>query len=756
MGQSSSIPSQSTQRFNSRSWRRSHISVSAGDSSLLPSQIDDVPPLRQSQRFATFSRQVSSRSTPIESTITSRNQNVSTRNDFHLEEYERRQLFPSGRLHAESTPVTYITASPMPRHSRLSRLRGRLFSRHWNERPTIDHAQAGGGPFWRSDSAGARSGQAAQGHPAHTHQRRLSALAISRLANSATGSRTATAPISLHDSTTSATRRPSSMASHGSRGEQHSVSSTPRHAHQATYAQSNPANSLFSRLHRRRLSRNSRTDLAHQMESSANPWALNPLDANSNTDAFFDNSPLTRSTSNTTIPDQTVPTNFITDGPQREPRVLSDGHESPESYAGDATWIRRLNAARSSSRRHDSTAPSRSSGSHNRLTRPNDDLTWSVILRIAAGSAAAQASGDSLDSPVPVDTLRPRSQDATLHLMSHLLQHAEYRRHRGRDNSSLDRASSFDSMRIFRLVSRSTGSTSLGSTSLGDGSARQEPAVSLQDGYEDRNITVVLIALRTSAAENIRAEAMNEHNSPSRAHPRNSLLETAPSALHPIQAGDNADHQPPEMARRSRLSLLRRVSFGGLHGDGHDMSPDFIIRRHQRSFSTGIPNRSDMRVRPASYSFSESSPGPAPPPSTPAELAISAASSHITALTRAGSLGSSSTPSAAFAEESPHRTSFHEENPSVETRPLRSIRQRRQSDSDFARQRNLGAGAARRNGVVEPDDVDSMTPPANRSRNWLVYVVGTDLSQDHSLWSAPSLYNDVSLVPVSMSMLYII
>lgn len=763
MGQSSSIPSQPTQRSNSQPWRRSHISVSARDSSSLPAETDydprtlptlngPVPASRQSQPLATFSRQVSSRSTPVDSSITSPSHNVSTRNEVLLEEYERRQLSPREGVRAENTPVTYITASPMPRRSRLSNLRGRLFSRHGNQRPIEDDAQVGGGPFWHRSSSGAGSRQAAQGLRVHTHRRHLSSLAMSRIANSAPGSRSATVPVSLHGSTTFARRRPASMASHGSREEQASVSSTSRRARHITYAQSNPADSLFARFHRRRLPPNSRIDLAHQTESSANTWVLNPLDANANRDASFEHPPRVRSTDNTTRPDRIVPTTFSTHGSQSQPRVLSDDRESPD----DTSWIRRLNVVGSSSRRHDSRAPSRSSRSHIRLAQRNDDLAWSIILSIAAGSVAAQVSGSSLDSPVPMQALRPHSHDATLHLVSHLLQHAEHRGHRGRENSSMDTASSVDSMRIFRLVSRSAGSSSLGSTPVGGRSSPPESAVPVQGDYEDRNITIVLVALRTPSTANIRAEAVNERSSLSRAHSRDSLLELPTSAPPSIQAGDNAGHQPREIERRSRLTLLRRASFGGVRRDSHDMSSDATIQRHRRSFSTAITNRRNMGARPRSYTLSEPSPGPAPPPSTPAEFAISAASSHTTAPARAASAGSASTPSVAFAEPSPDRASFHDDNPSIETHPLRPVRQRRQSDSDFARHRNLGAGAARRNGVVEPDDVHSMTPPANRSRNWLVYVVGTDLSQDRSMWSAPGLYNDVSLVSGLMSTLYII
>ena len=74
---------------------------------------------------------------------------------------------------------------------------------------------------------------------------------------------------------------------------------------------------------------------------------------------------------------------------------------------------------------------------------------------------------------------------------------------------------------------------------------------------------------------------------------------------------------------------------------------------------------------------------------------------------------------------------------------MNAVHQRRRSDSEFARQRDLGAGAARRNGVVEPDEVDAANASPQGSRSWLIYVVGTNLSEDHPAFATPSLFTDV-------------
>ncbi|KAJ5814426.1 uncharacterized protein N7503_001176 [Penicillium pulvis] len=69
--------------------------------------------------------------------------------------------------------------------------------------------------------------------------------------------------------------------------------------------------------------------------------------------------------------------------------------------------------------------------------------------------------------------------------------------------------------------------------------------------------------------------------------------------------------------------------------------------------------------------------------------------------------------------------------------PPNAARQRRRSDSEYARHRALGSGSVRRNGVVEPDQ-----PTPSGGRSWLIYVVGTNLSENHPALTTPSLFTD--------------
>ncbi|KAL4979910.1 formyl transferase-domain-containing protein [Aspergillus desertorum] len=155
-----------------------------------------------------------------------------------------------------------------------------------------------------------------------------------------------------------------------------------------------------------------------------------------------------------------------------------------------------------------------------------------------------------------------------------------------------------------------------------------------------------------------------------------------------------------------------------------------VSRRLSDAESRGTPSSLPSAV-------SESPPGPHPPPSTPAEPGLSAVSSGASTPSRRLSTTSAVTPN--ILPQLNENRSLHPtvDNPD-DGLPLNTTRQRRRSDSEFARHREqLGSGSARRNGVVEPDN-HNVTP----GRSWLIYVVGTNLSENHPAFAAPSLFTD--------------
>ncbi|ODH41437.1 hypothetical protein ACO22_01398 [Paracoccidioides brasiliensis] len=175
--------------------------------------------------------------------------------------------------------------------------------------------------------------------------------------------------------------------------------------------------------------------------------------------------------------------------------------------------------------------------------------------------------------------------------------------------------------------------------------------------------------------------------------------------------------------RRSRFSSHRR-SLGG-----NTFPANYDSQRHQRSH-VASRNQSDLASSLPTV-LSESPPGPNPPPSTPAEPGLSNVSSGTNSPSRRPSSSSAVLPHL-------NENSVHEPDESSEESPsFSNVRQRRRSDSETARHRGLGSGAARRNGVVEPD-----TSLPSGGRSWLIYVVGTNLSENHPAFATPSLFTD--------------
>ncbi|KZF25397.1 hypothetical protein L228DRAFT_265866 [Xylona heveae TC161] len=67
-----------------------------------------------------------------------------------------------------------------------------------------------------------------------------------------------------------------------------------------------------------------------------------------------------------------------------------------------------------------------------------------------------------------------------------------------------------------------------------------------------------------------------------------------------------------------------------------------------------------------------------------------------------------------------------------------TARQRGLGDSDHVRHRELGSGATRRNGVVEPDSGRGPESP----RSWIIYVLGGSYPEGHPILTTPSLFTD--------------
>jgi hypothetical protein len=249
------------------------------------------------------------------------------------------------------------------------------------------------------------------------------------------------------------------------------------------------------------------------------------------------------------------------------------------------------------------------------------------------------------------------------------------------------------------------------------------------EGPEGRTVTLVVVGVRSVPSNN------GTGDRPPNAGPGLDALLRLP-LLSPGNAARNRDNGPntPRAHGRSRLAPGRNPAAVSNESSGN---PD--------ANEAGAPDpsrrASDAGTRSTASSFptvlSESPPGPNPPPSTPADPGISAVSSGTSTPSRRPSSAS-----AMPANSLPHLHEYQSMQPTAEpaedNTPMNTARQRRRSDSEYARHRDLGSGSVRRNGVVEPDDA---TPPAGRS--WLIYVVGTNLSENHPAFATPSLFTDV-------------
>ncbi|KAJ6103594.1 hypothetical protein N7486_003816 [Penicillium sp. IBT 16267x] len=378
-----------------------------------------------------------------------------------------------------------------------------------------------------------------------------------------------------------------------------------------------------------------------------------------------------------------------------------------------------------------------------RSLRREEQTPLSRVLQLAAAAIAAQLSGAN-GPPLPnIQSLGNDGLDGSLENFIQSLQSVTSTQAQpaasaeGSSNTGNEGPSPpVNFLRVFRFAN---ADSPIGANPLGhntDGSENPEPP---SDGMsvdeppetaEERTVTLVVVGVRSVPA----GSGGNSEQGPSA--PGGPGLDAllglpflSPNAIPrpheaPGDLGQRIDGRPrlhvprptgsipsvAELLRHSGANSPRRLS---------DAGPRI-----------GLPNF------PLS-ALSESPPGPHPPPSTPAEQGLSGVSSSTSTPSRRPSSASAMTSSVL-----PQLHENHSMQPTVEPTgesvpPPNAARQRRRSDSEYARHRALGSGSVRRNGVVEPDQ-----PPPSGGRSWLIYVVGTNLSENHPALTTPSLFTD--------------
>jgi len=378
-----------------------------------------------------------------------------------------------------------------------------------------------------------------------------------------------------------------------------------------------------------------------------------------------------------------------------------------------------------------------------RVLRREEQMPMSRVLQLAAAAIAAQLSGSTSPVLPNIQALGNDGLNGSLENFIQSLHNATSTQANPSDapNPAGESGPSppLNFLRVFRFANsdpaRASDATNRSST--GSDNANNQPGGMDVDNQpegteaEGRTVTLVVVGVRLVPASNGPSS-----DQPNPGHDLDALLRM-PFLSPGIRNPDGGSSRPDTASRLFPNRLSRGPSTLSTNDD--TIQPGSLYIPHRLSGAgTGSPLSSLPNSSPASP------PGPHPPPSTPAEPGLSTSASGASTPSRRPSSASAMSPSAL--------PQVHEDQsmqPSVETAeehaPLNTARQRRRSDSEYARHRGLGAGSNRRNGVVEPDNA---TPPVGRS--WLIYVVGANVSENNLAFATPSLFTDVRSLPIKI------
>ncbi|PWY73599.1 hypothetical protein BO70DRAFT_297225 [Aspergillus heteromorphus CBS 117.55] len=378
-------------------------------------------------------------------------------------------------------------------------------------------------------------------------------------------------------------------------------------------------------------------------------------------------------------------------------------------------------------------------GRPSRVPRREEQTPLSRVLQLAAAAIAAQLSGTAGPVMPNIQALGNDGLDGSLENFIQSLQHATSAQATPNEAGNVAGDSApptpVNFLRVFRFANsdgaRPAGqpNRSTGDSEHADSNGNGMDVDSSADGPEGRTVTLVVVGVRSVPSGN----GPSGGDQPGNAGTGLDALLRLPF-LTPGNLSRNPDNGSgiPRSEGRPRFSSIRPQSeaTSGLSAS-NDSSQQGVPGSLRRMSDTG--SRAPLgSLSSAPSVLSESPPGPHPPPSTPAEAGLSNVSSSASTPSRRPSAASAMPPSTL-----PHWDSNRAIQPTVEDGIPLNARQRRRSDSEYARHRDLGSGAVRRNGVVEPDNA---TPSTGRS--WLIYVVGTNLSENHPAFATPSLFTD--------------
>lgn len=376
-----------------------------------------------------------------------------------------------------------------------------------------------------------------------------------------------------------------------------------------------------------------------------------------------------------------------------------------------------------------------------RVLRRDEQTPLSRVLQLAAAAIAAQLSGTTGPVLPNIQSLGNDGLDGSLDNFIQSLQNATSAQtnplaSNDSPNGTGDNTPSppVNFLRVFRFANsdaaRAPGTTNRSMTGS-DNTGNQADGMNADNqtegmGTEGRTVTLVAVGVRSVPSSN--------GDQPSPGQGLDALLRL-PFLAPGIRNSDGGPNLPTRSDGPSRL-FPSRYPVGGpsalaANNDTLHQPGSSNASRRLSDTGAGIPN-----------SLPESPPGPNPPPSTPAEPGLSGASTPSRRPSSASTMSPYSLP-----QVHDNQSMQPTVEPAEDDVPRSIARQRRRSDSEYDRHRDLGSGSVRRNGVVEPDNAN---PPVGRS--WLIYVVGTNLSENHPAFATPSLFTDVRPLSINMTL----
>ncbi|KAL8947485.1 MAG: hypothetical protein Q9222_006242, partial [Ikaeria aurantiellina] len=698
--------------------------------------------------FATFSRQISAQSIPVRDNF-GHTANAQAQDRYFYQQQEERPLVHMEDLGMRNAPITHITASPMPRRlSTISRLTSRVTSRHSIiGTPEPEHGSPGESRTLRRRLSERLSTRATEeGSLPSTH--RLSILS----------------PLSRHSSMTSHPRRrrelapisgPFPLMLDGSAPAPSFLTATSERRHgvdallptqQTPQPRPRDPSTNTSRLSRARHS------LSLPFES------VRPLSRLMSSQSHSAQTPPERPSRapHQDEPDYFLPplavadTRFNMDTSVLQTQIPEDGEQPAEGFTPTLQASEETSAVPDRGTlgnvREGRRIPNMLRGRSSRLIRRPEDGPLPRILHLAAVAIAAQLSGNPDQAITNLQAVGADGVDDSLNNLFRTLHEAtDTQPTEGPSDSatSLGSLPPLNFLRVFRFVNNNRDANTTESNPSPEdqmSGSRDNPMLpdeDTADGTDGRTVTLVVVGVRSVPSDHIGHEDMASAGPSLEALLNMPLPATAPSNVF-------RNSGPGSFLRRSdgrsRLPRPRRASLG--------VSNPFPInygRQRLHRFNSSPQDSGISTPATASGSVSGQSDLPAgshPPPSTPAESGLSPYSSGTTTPSRRPSSASALHAPPVSARDMAYDALDEPRSSGSEQHVTHPVHQRRRSDSEFARHRNLGAGAARRNGVVAPDGVENDNNMPSGSRSWLIYVVGTNISENHPALTTPSLFTD--------------